>query len=225
MLVSLALPSQPAPSASAPARALLALLFRAFHLRAVCSQVSFPSRLSHAPPIIFSLPLLISFVLLLQQPWPLPTSLPPLWLSLSQLFQSPTSLPVLLPASSVSPLLLLPVPTVSLVLFPLLSISLLQFFGLPRVLLFAVGESAVPPRLSSTSPKCRSRQFPFAKRSPPESSSANSVRFFQRFAFALLLWRADRVSLFLFDIILGGVAGFSTLPFHLQSVPARPSAF
>ena len=170
MLVSLALPSQPAPSTSAPARALLALLFRAFHLLAVGSQVSFPFRFSHAPPIIFSLPLLISFVLLLRQPWLLRTSLPPLWLSLSQLFQSPASLPLLLQAFSVSLLLWLPVLIVSLVLFPLLSIPLLQFFGLPHVLLFAVGESAVPPRLSLSSPKCRSRQFPFAKRSPPESS-------------------------------------------------------
>lgn len=98
MLVSLALPSQPAPSTSAPARALLALLFRAFHLPAVGWQVSFPFRFSHAPLIIFSLPPLISFVVVLQQSWPLLTSLTPLWLSLSQLFQSPASLPLLLQA-------------------------------------------------------------------------------------------------------------------------------
>ena len=170
MLVSLALPSQQAPSASAPARALPALLFRAFHLLAVGSQVSSPFRFSRVLPIIFSLPLLISFVLLLQQPWLLRTSLPPLWLSLSQLSESLASLPLLLQVFSVSLLLWQPALIVSLVLFPLLPVLLLQFFGLPHVLLFAVGESAVPPRLSLSSPKCRSRQFPFAKRSPPESS-------------------------------------------------------
>lgn len=101
----------------------------------------------------------------------------------------------------------------------------MQFFGLPRVLLFAVVESAVPLRLFLSSPKCRSRQFLFAKTSLPESLSANSTKSSQRFAFAPLLWRGDRVSLFLFDIILGAVAGFSTLLFHLRFVPAQPSAF